>query len=66
MTYQVFNTVWPQQRFNLYDILLDNEGDVSVVHLDLLRGILLADVLITVSVIEGKQLMVEKTGYLQE
>jgi hypothetical protein len=45
---------------------LDNEGDVSVVHLDLLRGILLADVLITVSVIEGKQLMVEKTGYLQE
>jgi hypothetical protein len=66
MTYQVFNTVWPQQRFNLYDILLDNEGDVSVVHLDLLRGILLADVLITVSVIGGKQLMVEKTGYLQE
>lgn len=36
VTYQVLNTVCPQQRFKLYDIVLGNQEDVSVVYLDLL------------------------------
>jgi hypothetical protein len=66
VTYQVFNTIWPQLRFKPYDILLDNQADVSVIRPDLLRDILLADVPITVSAIGGKQLTVHKMGYLQD
>lgn len=40
VTYQVYNSVYPGQRFNEYDPLLDNQGDISVIQPHLLREII--------------------------
>jgi hypothetical protein len=66
VTYQVYNSVHPGQCFDQYDLLLDNQEDISVVHPRLLREILQADTPVTVNGIGGKQLVAMQTGYLDE
>lgn len=66
VTYEVYNSVHSSQRFNQYEILLDNQVDVSVVHPCLLRDEQLADSPIMVNGIGGKQLKVKNTGFLEE
>jgi hypothetical protein len=63
LTYQVCHGVESGQD---YDLLLDNQADISVVHPRLLRELMPADVPITVNGIGGKQLIVTHTGYLDE
>jgi hypothetical protein len=65
VTYQVMNTS-EGHGFHEYDMLLDNQADVSVVHPKLLREVMQADRPVTVKGIGGKQLVAEKTGYLDE
>jgi hypothetical protein len=52
--------------FHEYDVLLDNQADISIVHPRLLREVMQADRPVTVKGIGGRQLVVEKTGYLDE
>ena len=49
VTYEVYESVHSSQKFGKYDILLDNQADVSIVHLRLLRDVLPADSPITVN-----------------
>ncbi len=65
VTYQVCNTR-SSQDFQDYDMLLDNQADVSIIHPRLLREVMQADQSVTVKGIGGKQLVVTKTGYLDE
>ena len=52
--------------FGKYDVLLDNQADVSIVHPSLLRDVLIAESPITVKGIGGKQLRASHMGYLEE
>jgi hypothetical protein len=63
--YQVMNAS-EGRGFHEYDVLLDNQADVSIVHPRLLREVIQADRPVTVKGIGGRQLVVEKTGYLDE
>jgi hypothetical protein len=65
-TYQVCNGVRAEHRFRNYDVLLDNQAEVSIIHPRLLRQIMPADQSITVRGIGGTQLEAKHTGYLQE
>jgi len=66
VTYEVYEGIWLSTKFGKYDILLDNQADVSIVHPRMLCDVLPADSPITVKGIGGKQLKAEHTGYLQE
>ncbi len=66
ITYQVCNGVGGEHRFKNYDVLLDNQADVSVIHPRLLRQVMKAEQPITVRGIGGKQLEANHTGYLEE
>jgi hypothetical protein len=66
ITYQVCNGVGGEHRFKNYDVLLDNQADVSVMHPRLLRQVMKAEQPITVRGIGGKQLEANHTGYLEE
>jgi hypothetical protein len=66
LTYQVCHGVESGQKFQDYDLLLDNQANISVIHPRLLRELIPADVPITVNGIGGKQLTVTHTGYLDE
>jgi hypothetical protein len=48
VTYQVCNGVGGEHRFKNYDVLLDNQADVSVIHPRLLRQVMKAEQPITV------------------
>jgi hypothetical protein len=65
VTYQVMNAS-EGHGFHEYDVLLDNQADISIVHPRLLREVMQADRPVTVKGIGGRQLVVEKTGYLDE
>jgi hypothetical protein len=64
VTYQVYNSVHPGQHFSEYDLLLDDQADISVVHPCLLCEIMQADTPVTVNGKGGKQLVAMQTGYL--
>lgn len=66
VTYQIYNSMHPGQRFGQYDLLLDNQADISVIHPRLLCEIMQADMPITVNGIGGKQLVAMQPGYLDE
>jgi hypothetical protein len=66
LTYQVCHGVESGQKFQDYDLLLDNQADISVMHPHLLCELMPADIPITVNGIGGKQLTVTHTGYLDE
>jgi hypothetical protein len=65
VTYEVYESMHSSQKFGKYDILLDNQADVSIVHSRLLHDVLPADSPITVNGIGGKQLKAVDTGYLE-
>jgi hypothetical protein len=66
VTYEVYKSVHSSQKFGKYNILLDNQADVSIIHPRLLHDLLLADSPITVNGICSKQLKAVNTGYLEE
>jgi hypothetical protein len=66
VTYEVYESVHSSPKFGKYDILLDNQADVSIVHPRMLCDVLPTKSPITVKGIGGKQLKAEHTGYLQE
>jgi hypothetical protein len=66
VTYQVCHGVESGQKFTNYDLLLDNQADISVVHPRLLWQVMAADKPVTVNGIGGRQLVVTQTGYLDE
>jgi hypothetical protein len=66
VTYQVCHGVKSRQKFNEYDLLLDNQADISVVHPRLQWQVMAADKPVTVNGIGGRQLVVTQTGYLDE
>jgi hypothetical protein len=66
MTYEVYESVHMSPKFRKYDILLDNQADVSIVHPHLLQDVLPAESPITVKGIGGRQLKAEHAGYLQD
>jgi len=66
VTYQVYKSMKGSSKFGRYDILLDNQADVSIVHPCLLRDVLIAKSPTTVKGIGGRQLKAEHTGYLEE
>jgi hypothetical protein len=65
-TYEIYESVHSPPKFGKYDILLDYQADVSIVHPHMLCDVLPADLPITVKGFGGKQLNAEQTGYLQE
>jgi len=62
-TYQVLN-VSDTSAFGKYDVLLDNQANVSIVHSDLLRDIQDADEVVKINGVGGHQFSVSRTGYL--
>jgi hypothetical protein len=64
--YQVCHRVKSGQKFHDYDLLLDNQADISVVHPRLLWQVMAADKPVTMNDIGGRQLVVTQTGYLDE
>jgi hypothetical protein len=66
VTYLVCNGIGRETEFDKYDVLLDNQADISMMHPRLLREIMEADQPITVRGIGGKQLVATHTGYLDE
>jgi hypothetical protein len=66
ITYEVHKSMEGISKFGKYDLLLDNQADVSIVHPRLLRDVLVAKSPITVKGIGGKQLRASHTGYLEE
>jgi hypothetical protein len=65
-TYRVCNGVDSDSQFRNYDVLLDNQADVSIMHPRLLRQVIRADQPITVCGVGGKQLEVTHNGYLED
>jgi hypothetical protein len=63
---RVCNGVGRDHEFDDYDVLLDNQADVSIVHLRLLREVMQANQTVTVRGIPGKQLVATHTGYLDK
>jgi hypothetical protein len=55
VTYEVYESVRLSPKFGKYDILLDNQADVSIVHPHMLCDVLPADSPITVKGIGGEQ-----------
>jgi hypothetical protein len=66
ITYEVYKSIEGSSKFSKYDLLLDNQADVSIVHPRLPRNVLVAESLITVKGIGGRQLKASYTGYLEE
>ncbi len=66
VTYEVYKSMEGSSKFSKYDLLLDNQADVSIVHPSLLRDVLVAESPITVKGIGGKQLRASHMGYLEE
>jgi hypothetical protein len=66
VTYRVCNGVGSNHQFRNYDVLLDNQADISIMHPRLLRQVMRADQPITVCGIGGKQLQATHTGYLED
>jgi hypothetical protein len=66
VTYKLYKSMEESSKFGKYDLLLDNQADVSIVHLRLLRDVLVAESPITVKGIGGRWLKASYTGYLEE
>jgi hypothetical protein len=66
VTCEVYKSMEGISKFGKYDLLLDNQADVSIVHPSLLRDVLVAESPITVKGIGGKQLRASHMGYLEE
>jgi hypothetical protein len=57
VTYHVCNRISYHHKFQEYDIQLDNQADVSIVHPWLLREVMQVDQPVTMKGIGGKQLV---------
>ena len=62
-TYQVLNAS-QKNSFGPFDVLIDNQANVSVMHPDLLRDVRDADEKININGVGGHQFSVTKTGFL--
>ncbi len=67
-TYQVkqVNATGMVGKFKRAEVLLDNQADVNVMHLSLLREIEPAEETICINGVGGHQFTVEREGYLDD
>ena len=62
--YQVYNAAAMAMQFKKTEVLIDNQANVSIVQLDLLRDIKPAEEQVKINGIGGHQFMVDHTGFL--
>ena len=62
-TYQVNNAV-QEHEFGRFEVLIDNQANISIVHPSLLRDVKPAQQSVKINGVGGHQFSVSETGYL--